>query len=541
MSKLYRMTKSRNNWKHTASFRGDKRRYLRREFARSKKQIKALKKEVKELKACLNDRENKEKTPAVRCKADLVLIVLLLFHKGHIGFRAVSRVLGVLSDYLGLIKAPCPQTVINWVQRMSVTRIQNSDRLVGTRVAGDPFSNGFVWMIDTSIALGREKILAVLAVKAGHHDLNVGAPSFQDVHCVAVGVAVSWTGESIADFLFKVINVLGRPVAFLKDGGTDLAKAVRILRERGYITRSIDDVSHVVANLLKHEYSDHPLFDTFISACGKASGKLKQTVLACLAPPKVSTKARFMNLHRLVVWADRLLKHSPTGRAANGSLLEKLRASMDRLPSCKSFIARFLRDAAPLLECRKILKTRGLSNETVKECETLVETIPPSSSVRIGFKNWMRTQLDIAEELGMDEMGLPISSDPLESLFGVVKTLGASQVKDANRIAIHLPAMCGQVTEEDARNVLKVSVRQQQQTMGNFPSLLKQRREILPNPGRLDNILSDQSDQRLELIPGTKNRSKYPKIFSISNAYRDSTGPPFECENKAVSSPNGHF
>ena len=153
----------------------------------------------------------------------------------------------------------------------------------------------------------------------------------------------------------------------------------------------------------------------------------------------------------------------------------------------------------------------------------------------------MRTQLDIAEELGMDKMGLPISSDPLESLFGVVKTLGASQVKDANRIAIHLPAMCGQVTEEDARNVLKVSVRQQQKSMGNFPSLLKQRREILPNPGRLDNILSDQSDQRLELIPGTKNRSKYPKIFSISNAYRDNAGPPFECENKAVSSPNGHF
>ena len=86
----------------------------------------------------------------------------------------------------------------------------------------------------------------------------------------------------------------------------------------------------------------------------------------------------------------------------------------------------------------------------------------------------MKTQLDIAKELGLDEMGLPISSDPVESLFGVVKTLGASKIKDANRIATRIPAMCGQVTEEDARRVLEVSVRQQQKATDGFHSLLKQ-------------------------------------------------------------------
>src|SRR5258705_7934942 len=35
------------------------------------------------------------------------------------------------------------------------------------------------------------------------------------------------------------------------------------------------------------------------SACGRVSSKLKQTLLACLAPPTVRTKARFMNVHRL--------------------------------------------------------------------------------------------------------------------------------------------------------------------------------------------------------------------------------------------------
>ena len=44
-----------------------------------------------------------------------------------------------------------------------------------------------------------------------------------------------------------------------------------------------------------------------------------------------------MNLHRLVAWADQLLQHSPRGSAAEGSMLAKLRTSLDQLPECKSF------------------------------------------------------------------------------------------------------------------------------------------------------------------------------------------------------------
>ncbi len=91
----------------------------------------------------------------------------------------------------------------------------------------------------------------------------------------------------------------------------------------------------------------------------KCSKNLKQTVLACLAPPKVSTKARFMNLHRLVEWANLLLQHSPRGNAAAGSILAKLRANLDQLPECRAFITLFLRDALPLLACRRFSRKAG--------------------------------------------------------------------------------------------------------------------------------------------------------------------------------------
>ena len=349
-----------------------------------------------------------------------------------------------------------------------------------------------------------------------------------------MSVAISWTGDAIADFLQRVIAVLGRPVGFIKDGGTDLAKAVRVLSEREFLSHTIDDISHVIANLLKHEYGSHPLFATFISACGKASQKLKQTILACLAPPKVSTKARFMNLHRLVLWADQLLKHSPVGRAAKGSLIAKLRASLDQLPACKAFISRFIRDTIPLLECQKILKVKGLSNKTSKECEALIEVIPPSSSVCIGFKKWIKKHLQIAETLGVAAIGLPISSDPIESLFGVAKRHGTGETKDANRIAARLPALCGQVTEEDAQRVLEVSVAQQEEVVGSLSSLNRQRRQILSNPGHLETMILGDADQNLELIPMAKNRSKNPIILNISEHYTKTNGPMISLENRDI-------
>jgi hypothetical protein len=72
-------------------------------------------------------------------------------------------------------------------------------------------------------------------------------------------------------------------------------------------------------------------------------------------------KARFMNLHRLVKWADKILKHSVKGPAEKGSLLEKLRASLYNLPECEAFITCFIRDTEPLMACQRIIKNNGLN------------------------------------------------------------------------------------------------------------------------------------------------------------------------------------
>ena len=533
MSIKSKLKTSRNNWKEKAILRGKNLRYQRKENSRIKKERDRYKKEANEAREQL-EKEHR-KNASVDCnKEKLVYLALSLFLVARISFRAVSRVLAVLSDRLGITKTPCPQTIINWVTRLSIARIQKPMLPPGFQIGSDPSSSGLIFMLDASIGLGSGKILAVLALNANHHAINERAPGLQNVTCVAVSVAASWTGEMIANFLQKIIAFTGKPIAYLKDGGTDLAKAVAILAERKMASPSIDDISHAIANVLKHEYQKHPMFETFISACGKASKNLKQSILACLAPPKVSTKARFMNLHRLVNWADQLLRHSPKGRAQKHSILSKLRAAIGQIPECKAYISRFLRDVKPLLESQRILKNKGLNQVSYKQCLKLVETIPPRSAVRTGFKKWMDKQMTVAKNMGLDQTGMPISSDSIESLFGVSKQHGCAEIKDANRIALRIPAMCGELTSEEAQMVLDISVKEQREIEAPLASLTKQRRDILPNPGRFDEIVSAEAKKSLELIPRPKKRLKNIISFNITDPYKDTTGPVMDVQKQTA-------
>ena len=233
MSQLSKVRHSREPWKHKATQRANENRYWRKQLARVKHERDRTTKALKETQARLRQLEAQSQGLAVQHKVDLVLLALQLFLVARIGFRAVSRVLSLLAVALGIQKAPCPQTMINWVTRLSIVRMQSARLRKGSTLSQAPFANGFIWLIDISIALGSGKIVAVLALDAQHHRLTQAAPSLGQVRCLAVSVAVSWTGDTLADLLKRLIAVMGRPGAYLKDAGSELHKAIDVLEAQG--------------------------------------------------------------------------------------------------------------------------------------------------------------------------------------------------------------------------------------------------------------------------------------------------------------------
>ena len=516
MSQQSKLRQSRQQWKHKAKERADQNRYLRKELKRLRNERDRAQQALKEANKQLRQKEARP----THLKAHRVWLTLTLFARAHLSFRAVSRVLHVLADWLGIGQAPCPQTVINWVMRLSMVRMQAVKLLQGAARPLIPFTNGLIWMIDTSITLGTGKLLSVLALDAHHYQLAGCAPGFQHVRCIAVAVSPSWTGERLAELLERVIAVVGRPAAYLKDGGSELKKATDVLSERGVGSPVIDDISHAVANMLKRRYEKHPQFATFLAACGRVSGRLKHTVLACLTPPTVHTTSRFMNVHRLVRWADRVLGLLPAGRAKAGSVLAQLRTCLDDLPACRTLIRQFRDDAVALLACQQMLKTQGLTHDTLTQCEPLLDTMA-SVRVRQEFSRYLHHQLETATSLGLDKVGLPISSDPIESLFGLTKQHGAGPVKDANRMALRIPALCGVPTLEEAEQVLEIMVAQQQALTDGVSSLTKQRRRMRAEPHHLEQLGSGRDQGNIELIPLGKDRADRSNILYLPNGYKE--------------------
>jgi len=163
MRQLSTVTHSRNPWKHKATQRGDRDRDQRKQIARITAERDRAIAALKEAQAHLRQFETPNQALVARPQGELVFLALQLFLVARIGFRAVSRVLSLLAWALGLKKAPCPQTIINWVMRLVMVRIDSARLLRGVPLRLAPLSNGLIWMIDSSIGLGTGKLVAVLA------------------------------------------------------------------------------------------------------------------------------------------------------------------------------------------------------------------------------------------------------------------------------------------------------------------------------------------------------------------------------------------
>ena len=146
----------------------------------------------------------------------------------------------------------------------------------------------------------------------------------------------------------------------------------------------------------------------------------------------------------------------------------------------------------------------------------------------------------LAIESGLENIGLPSSSDIIESLFGIAKQHGTGNTKDANRIALRLPALCGEITRNDASTVLGISVKCQQKVEAGLNSLTSQRRAILPNPGSINNDITGEIQNQV-LIPEFEKREKKTKIINISELYKKTASPLFDLQNQEVISPNRLF
>ena len=97
---------------------------------------------------------------------------------------------------------------------------------------------------------------------------------------------------------------------------------------------------------------------------------------------------------------------------------------------------------------------------------------------------------------------------------------------------MRLPALCGELTREDAQKLREVSVTQQQEVMGSVSTVIGQRQRTLTHPGKLEKLLTLKEQNEFELIPSPKKRSKNLERPDNIRALENLFGTPFEVPNR---------
>ena len=191
-------------------------------------------------------------------------------------------------------------TGIGWALRVGSHCLQQAQR---------PLNEQWVCIADFTIHIGSKKALIVLRVPVSALSLGK-ALTLKQVEVIGLSLGETWNGDQVNTVLLSLFERCGWPSHVVSDCGSAIKKGiVETLRAAPNRASWISDVSHFVANALKHYYAKLILFEQFQSLCTRLRPRLQQTKFAFLLPPKARAKGRFLKVSRQAQWGLRTITY----------------------------------------------------------------------------------------------------------------------------------------------------------------------------------------------------------------------------------------
>lgn len=345
------------------------------------------------------------------------MIALCCALSQRIGFRATPDVLRLIGEAMQLPfqKIPSRDAVRNWNCRNGVATLREACR-----------EDDWIWMTDHSIQLGKMYVLVVLGIRKSQ--LPRGRTlKRSDLTPLAVLPTRSRDKEEVSQQLSRVAKELGMPIAVLSDEASELAHGVLALKNQGFQGPHLNDVKHKAANLLKKKLTSDKRFQEFTKKLGQTSNAIRQTELEHLLPPRMKTKCRFMNFHRLMDWAKMAQGQLDQASESNSQFSARLEEKL-------GWLREFRKELYDWQQCRHLigvtLKYAAIegvyagATKQLKQC--LAECAcdgPLASELNEALITIYQTNEDRLLASGAKEIRLPCSTEVLESAFGSFKAL----------------------------------------------------------------------------------------------------------------------
>jgi len=273
------------------------------------------------------------------------------------------------------------------------------------------------------------------------------ALTLKQVEVIGLSLGETWNGERVNTVLLALFERCGWPSHVVSDCGSDIKKGlVETLLEAPHRASWISDVSHFVANALKHYYAKLSLFQQFQSLCTRIRPRLQQTRFAVLLPPQARTKGRFLSVSRQAEWGLQPLAYLEVKERERSPEATALAQALRGLKPFTMFLTTFVRNTTCLNEVMKIVKTQGVSMESMQACQERLSDFPARSTIRKEVSHSLQHYVPVVE---LSDSPLLGSSDVIESLLGKAKQrLEANGRSELNKSILLIPCLCGELTQD---------------------------------------------------------------------------------------------
>jgi hypothetical protein len=339
-----------------------------------------------------------------------------------VSLRAASRVLDLIARTSGLhFSAPDWTTGRMWLLRFGLAQLS----------APKDRADDWVWLIDHSVQIGKEKVLAIVGLRSVDLPMPERPLRPDDLVLIDLVPMETSTREDVAACLeAAAARTMMVPRAIVDDHGVDLNGGVEIFRRGHPETVEIYDAKHKAACLLKARLEKDPRWVAFGTKVGQTRCAVQQTELGPLVPPGPKPKARFMNLAGQLDWADKVLAilDGLPGSAPSWATPLRLEAKLGWLREFREELAQWRQWQAIVDVTVGLVGSEGLHAKTAA---LLSGEVRPLARTAEGHRLAAELIGFVEEQASKAKPGerLPGSTEALESCFGRFKALERDQAK----------------------------------------------------------------------------------------------------------------
>ena len=356
--------------------------------------------------------------------------------------RGVERVLQVTFSSLGIDSyVPDWTTVRSWLLRLGLAQLRQP-----VEQADD-----WIWMVDCSVQIGVQKVLVIVGVRASLIEWNRSL-RYEDLTLISMQVLNQAKKEDILRCLEQACRDRPMPTAILSDHGADILAGVRLLQNSHSEVRDLYDVKHKTACMLKAALTNDDKWQSFQTALGQSKFKTQQTLLAYATAPSQRSKARFMNLAKLVRWAKRVLWHLDSGKRTE--LSQDFKTQFQWVQEYRDSIEQWSQWLAVIEQTLDLIRREGLHSTTPALLESRLSEFGLGAPISTGLARFVTEE---SQKLHSGER-VPMTTEVLESLFSKLKNIEKTQEKSGfSSLVLTLGAMIPRLTKESTLQALETT------------------------------------------------------------------------------------